>query len=357
MERRFAQLETTVEDPGQRYNIFLQTITSALLSTNFTENGWGLTRAPDTIIKELVEELHRGMANNPRQESNVDVIEKFGKGAAPLFIDTPALCQKVLRTLRTMHEEWSGVPLHEEISYGLRVYRNQSNLLMHVDKPETHVISSILHIDSSPDSKPWPIIIEDFQGNTNEVVLKSGDMLFYESSKCLHGRPQIFNGSWYSSIFTHYSPINWNKNSGMNAHYAVPPNWNVVRPLIGGLEGLKAVGTSIKEPECKNSWCALAKSVKWSGPAEKGWVLSANGKKTRIEVPDIEQGINPDEMDGFFGNDDDYFDDDENVDDDNQFQDEYEKSDDVMDDEHFDEVYVEDVYEKSDDLIDNGEEF
>ena len=82
----------------------------------------------------------------------------------------------------------------------------QNRLNMHVDKPETHVISSILHIDHSKDSDPWPLVIEDFQGNTVEIVLEAGDMLFYESSKCFHGRPTKFNGSWYTSVFTHYQP-------------------------------------------------------------------------------------------------------------------------------------------------------
>ena len=77
---------------------------------------------------------------------------------------------------------------------------------MHIDKPNTHVISSILHIDHSDDSEPWPLVIEDFQGKTNEVYLESGDLLFYESSKCFHGRPKKFNGSWYTSVFSHYYP-------------------------------------------------------------------------------------------------------------------------------------------------------
>jgi len=98
------------------------------------------------------------------------------------------------------------------IAYGLRIYRNESQLNMHTDRTNTHIISCILHVDhdDDPESEPWPIIIEDFQGNTNEVVLESGDMLFYESSKCLHGRPKKFKGKWYSSIFVHYYPAeNW----------------------------------------------------------------------------------------------------------------------------------------------------
>eukprot|EP00587_Corethron_hystrix_P017029 CAMPEP_0113323744 /NCGR_PEP_ID=MMETSP0010_2-20120614/16534_1 /TAXON_ID=216773 ORGANISM="Corethron hystrix, Strain 308" /NCGR_SAMPLE_ID=MMETSP0010_2 /ASSEMBLY_ACC=CAM_ASM_000155 /LENGTH=199 /DNA_ID=CAMNT_0000182795 /DNA_START=590 /DNA_END=1189 /DNA_ORIENTATION=+ /assembly_acc=CAM_ASM_000155 len=191
-----------------------------------------------------------------------------------------------------MHEEWAGVPLVEETAYGLRVYRNHSNLLMHVDRHDTHVISSILHVDHSSDAEPWPLVIEDFQGNTNEVVLESGDMLFYESSKCLHGRPRVFNGSWYSSIFLHYSPVDWNKEEKANAaHYAIPPTWSQMYDKVEGLENLHVMGTSVKEPECESDWCALANSVKWYGPAEKGVVTSSGGKKTRIEVPNIRAGL------------------------------------------------------------------
>ena len=75
---------------------------------------------------------------------------------------------------------------------------------MHVDKPQTHIVSFILHIDSSDDAEPWPIFIEDYRGNTHEVTLTPGDLLFYESAKCWHGRPRRLNGSWYSSVFSHY---------------------------------------------------------------------------------------------------------------------------------------------------------
>ena len=50
-------------------------------------------------------------------------------------------------------------------AYGFRLYRNDSRLYVHVDKPQTHVISFILHIDSSDDAEPWPILIEDLQGS------------------------------------------------------------------------------------------------------------------------------------------------------------------------------------------------
>jgi hypothetical protein len=124
----------------------------------------------------------------------------------------------VLKELKPFHEAWTGLNLVGNNAYGLRVYRNESYLNMHVDKSETHIISCILHVDhdDDPESEPWPIVIEDFQGNTNEVHLESGDMLFYESSKALHGRPRAFKGKWYSSLFVHYYPQDWDVSRRVN---------------------------------------------------------------------------------------------------------------------------------------------
>lgn len=44
------------------------------------------------------------------------------------------------------------------------------------------------------------------------VVCSLGDMLFYESSKCFHGRPIPFEGgegAYYTSVFSHYYPEGW----------------------------------------------------------------------------------------------------------------------------------------------------
>jgi hypothetical protein len=136
--------------------------------------------------------------------------------------------------------------------------------------------------------EPWPIFIEDYHGRTHEVILTPGDMLFYESSKCFHGRPKKFNGSWYSSVFVHYYPLHgWAElDHKMEAHYAIPPQWN--KPVVrssssssGDDDGeqqheypkLKMVGTSMIEPDCPNEWCRTMDTVKWSGPGEAGvWI-------------------------------------------------------------------------------------
>jgi hypothetical protein len=125
------------------------------------------------------------------------------------------------------------------------------------------------------------LVIEDFQGNTNEVFLESGDLLFYESSKCLHGRPRTFHGSWYSSIFVHYYPKNWDTaHFHEEFNFAVPPHWS--EDWNGheddGLEQLVMTESAMEEPECDNGWCSLTESKKWKIMTEQGKVESTHGQ-------------------------------------------------------------------------------
>jgi len=118
-----------------------------------------------------MEALRQGIRDgleNPRLEEGVDAIH----GDPPWFIDRPDLTQRVLKELQHYPEAWAGLELTPVTAYGFRLYRNQSKLFTHVDKPQTHVISFILHIDSSEDAEPWPISIEDFQGRELRIRSK-----------------------------------------------------------------------------------------------------------------------------------------------------------------------------------------
>ena len=85
----------------------------------------------------------------------------------PKFVDLHGLDWEVIRELKELHEEWSGMKLRETSAYGVRLYQNGSSLVMHHDRISTHVISSIVHIahQYDNDSVPWPIQIEDHDGN------------------------------------------------------------------------------------------------------------------------------------------------------------------------------------------------
>jgi hypothetical protein len=269
MEERFGQV-TELATSGERYEGLLQTVHAAFLVPNFTEHGFGLARCPDSLLLALQQGIRDGLPT-ARDEVLTEIIDA---PLPPLFIDRPDLTSRVLRELRTYAETWAGgVSLTPYRAYGFRLYRNDSQLTMHVDKMQTHIISFILHIDSSEDAEPWPIFIEDFHGRTHEVILAPGDILFYESSKCFHGRPRRLNGSWYSSIFVHYYPSDgwYEQNHELEAHYAVPPVWANEPPIERRYRKLQMVGTSMKEPGCPDEWCRTQQSVKWSGPGKDGY--------------------------------------------------------------------------------------
>jgi len=133
-------------------------------------------------------------------------------------------------------------------------------------RTQTHVISCIYHIASSEGSKPWPVVVEDYDGNTNSVVLKPGDLFFYESAKNFHGRPTYFDGEWYTSVFVHFYPKKgWRTmDRDIESTFATPPNWYETVPNKN-LPRLKWVGTSASEPDCPNSWCRLANAIELEG--------------------------------------------------------------------------------------------
>lgn len=271
---------------------------------NFTEHGFGLARCPDGLLSAMKTAIREGYPT-ARFENEVEVIN----GNRPLFIDRPDLTKRVLNELRHYAEEWSGMPLVPYRAYGFRLYQNNSQLTMHIDKMQTHIISFILHIDSSDDAEPWPIFIEgqsneslilspmlnclmflscsikDFHGNTHKVILHSGDILLYESSKCWHGRPKRLNGSFYSSIFAHYYPKGdwYSKNHELEAHFAVPPIWAEPHEGPRHHNRLQMVGTSMIEPDCEHQWCRVANSITWSGPGEEGYWIAPTGEKYPFE--------------------------------------------------------------------------
>ena len=103
MERRFAQIQQ-IPKSGARYEGFIQTINAALLAPNFTETGWGLTRAPEDLMVALRAGIREGVAT-AREERRIEVIE----GERPLFVDRPDLTDRVSASfyrLESLRKSW-----------------------------------------------------------------------------------------------------------------------------------------------------------------------------------------------------------------------------------------------------------
>jgi len=281
MNQRVSQLMSNPE-MQERWDGWIQTLSSALTVPNYTEFGWGLTQAPAQLTADLRQAIYDGLPT-ARSEGKIDVITGPN---LPLFIDRPDLTTRVQEELQPILEAWSNVELTPYTAYGFRLYRNESRLWMHVDKTRTHVISCIYHIASSENAEPWPVVIEDYEGNTNSVVLQPGDILLYESAKNFHGRPTKFIGDWYTSVFVHYYPKEgWLvKDRDIESHYAIPPQWR--EQVDSPFPDLKWIGTSATEPDCPDAWCHLINAKEWEGPGEYGMVMTGGGKKYSLGLSD-----------------------------------------------------------------------
>ena len=93
--------------------------------------------------------------------------------------------------------------------YGLRQYQEGARLLTHVDREATHAVSLIVNVAQGNLTQPWPIEVQDHQDRLHEVIMRPGDIVYYESAKCLHGRNRPLTGdnAYYVNLFTHYRPI------------------------------------------------------------------------------------------------------------------------------------------------------
>lgn len=104
-----------------------------------------------------------------------------------------------------IHEDFFGVKLTPTMWYGPRIYHNGSLLKYHIDKAETHIISSSITIQQNIYSS-WPIILED-ENQYKPINVEPGYMLLYQGVLQPHFRPFLLDGSFSASIFFHYKPI------------------------------------------------------------------------------------------------------------------------------------------------------
>jgi prolyl 4-hydroxylase len=99
-------------------------------------------------------------------------------------------------------------PLVHTATYGIRKYLRGSHLGNHYDKKNTHVVSAIIHLDDASD-KPWNLYIEDHHFRPHNVTMEYGDIVLYESTTCLHGRPEPFEGESHCNMYVHFKPERW----------------------------------------------------------------------------------------------------------------------------------------------------
>merc|ERR1719272_983626 len=110
------------------------------------------------------------------------------------------------KELEKMVSKWAGQEFEIAGFYGIRVYQNGSLVVPHVDFFTQSVISVTMLLGEDTD-EPWPLEIESASdGSIRQVVLKPGEMVFYEGAKLFHGRVTPMRGRHYGIVTASYKP-------------------------------------------------------------------------------------------------------------------------------------------------------
>jgi len=184
----------------------------------FTKIGFEKIKIPADIYRMLIKEYERVKPSMQVEGCAKAVInceeiidsedESSLRSSRRTFIMnlSGAVLETLKKKLHPLAEDWSNIKLKHEATYGIRRYTNGSWLTSHVDRFNTHVISAILNIGQSVE-EDWPLFIVDNDGNNHAVTMEAGEMLWYESARAIHGRPEPFKGKYFDNLFIHYSPV------------------------------------------------------------------------------------------------------------------------------------------------------
>jgi prolyl 4-hydroxylase len=183
----------------------------------FTELGFSIQKCPAetwniindsyNILKDKgVEEVFDGKEN----------IIKGGDTELLSFDALPSIRTLIHKQLLSTHQEWiKNENIEPSFIYGIRSYKKGATLTPHVDRVETHHISSIIIVDkdlacgcsNKPESDDWPLDIQGHDGEWYKVYAQPGDMILYESAVCEHGRKEPFGGTYFRNFYVHYKII------------------------------------------------------------------------------------------------------------------------------------------------------
>ncbi len=187
----------------------------------FTREGFKKLPIPQDLFNLLQNFYQENKPNEVVEQS--DAIGRYINSAhtqhpASMIELTDQIRVNILHSLTPLLEKWTGLALESSAVYGIREYKHGATLAMHVDRVETHQISAILNIAQSV-KKDWPLQICDHMGRMHEVIMKPGEMIFYESARLLHGRHRPLEGDFYANIFTHTRPLALNKKASKSIKF------------------------------------------------------------------------------------------------------------------------------------------
>jgi len=72
-----------------------------------------------------------------------------------------------------------------------------------VRSQDTHALSLVLNVAQHGLREPWPLVVDSMNGSKHAAYLQPGELVFYESARCLHGRETFYQGAEFVNLFAH----------------------------------------------------------------------------------------------------------------------------------------------------------
>lgn len=175
----------------------------------FTKTGYMMSQIPQPYAGMAWDIYFNAIKLEAQKEKLKDAVKGVEPDYYPL-LDYPHIINMIHNGLTPYLEKWCGAALEPSMGFGVRSYLRGSVLDMHVDRLPTHHISVIIMCEKDLGGAPdWSLDFVDHDGKTNKIYMDGGDMLYYESCKCSHGRPEPFQGNFYRNFYLHWKLKDW----------------------------------------------------------------------------------------------------------------------------------------------------
>ena len=194
-------------------NIVNPNIKNELCDNNFLPIfhpiGFEKIRVDSDIIKRIRSWMDSNLGKFESEQID-SIIKKDTTRVLDINNAPTSLRLELIDEMKNLLTKWIGYKsdLTHVATYGIREYMNGSKLDNHYDRINTHAFGIIIHLNDKSDEK-WPLYIEDHNYKGHNICMEFGDVIFYESSTCKHGRPTEFTGDYHRNMYVHFKPERW----------------------------------------------------------------------------------------------------------------------------------------------------
>ncbi len=169
----------------------------------YTDEGFFKTTLPEQLFKKITDFYHEFATKTLNQENTISIRQENKPLLNTSMPLTENLTQEIQQTVQPLVEAWFGHYLKLTQLSGIKSYFNGTVIAPRRQKSHKSVVCVVINV-LQVESQPWPLIIDDHNYRSHQLLLKPGDMVFYESAKLKHGRPDAFNGAQYANIYLDY---------------------------------------------------------------------------------------------------------------------------------------------------------